>query len=317
VTQGLRRCLAVAGLALGLQVQASDCPPAPPAPSADEIARAAAQPRDRGFLWRIDKGGRSSWLYGTIHLGRLEWTFPGPKVREALQASDVAAFELDFTDPALMQRLQGAIAAAAREAPTLPDDLAARLRERLQAACAPPELQQALPPEMLGVTLMLMSARRDGLEVGHAIDPALAQLARQEGKPVLSLETPEQQIKLLRSETPAELRESLDKILRDLEQDRARPLLLRVAEVWEQGRAGELARYRNWCDCARTPRERRALKALLDERNGPMAARIDALHAGGQTVFAAVGSLHLVGPSALPSLLAARGYRVTRIGLQR
>ncbi|HEY0817509.1 MAG TPA: TraB/GumN family protein [Rhizobacter sp.] len=317
MTPRLRRCVAAASLALGLQAHANDCPPEPPPPGAAEIARAAAQARDRGFLWRIDKGGRSSWLYGTIHLGRLEWTFPGPKVREALLSSDVAAFELDFTDPALMQRLQGALTTAARESAALPDDLAARLRERLKAACAPPELAQALPPELLGATLMLMSTRRDGLDVGHAIDPALAQLARQEGKPVLSLETPEQQVALLRSDTPAELRQSLEKVLRDLEQDRARPLLLRVAEVWEHGRADELARYRNWCDCARTPQERRALKALLDDRNGPMAERIDALHAGGRTVFAAVGSLHLVGPSSLPSLLAARGYRVTRIALQR
>ena len=308
--------LAVAALAL--HAQAQECPPTP-SPSPEAVARASEQSRDRGFLWRLRKDGRTSWLYGTIHLGRLEWVFPGPQVSDALRASDVAAFELDFSDPALVQRLQDGLGAAARDpaAPVLPDDLAARLRRQLQAACAPLELQQALPPEMLAATLTGMAARRDGLEVGYAIDPALAQLARREGKEVVSLETPEQQIGLLRSESPAELRESLDKMLADLERGRVRPLLRRVATAWEQGRAAELSNYRRWCECARTPQERQALKALLDDRNGPMAERIDALHTSGKTVFAAVGSLHMFGPAALPALLAARGYEVARVEFER
>lgn len=319
---GLRRWLALAAAALALHAQAqspaTDCPPAL-SPSPEAVARASEQARDRGFLWRISKGGRSSWLYGTIHVGRLDWAFPGPKVSQALQASEVAAFELDFSDTALVQRLQEGLGAAARDpaAPPLPEDLAARLRRQLMAACAPMELQQSLPPEMLGAALTMMAGRRDGLDAGFAIDPALAQLARREGKEVISLETPEQQVGLLRSESAAELRENMDKMLSDLERGRVRPLLRRVAQAWEQGRAAELAGYRNWCECARTPQERRALKALLDDRNGPMAERIDALHAGGKTVFAAVGSLHLFGPAALPTLMAARGYKVTRVELHR
>ncbi|WOB08049.1 TraB/GumN family protein [Piscinibacter gummiphilus] len=314
----LRRWGLLAVAVLALHAQAQDCPPAP-APSAEAVARASEQPRDRGFLWRLRKDGRTSWLYGTIHLGRLEWVFPGPRVSNALRASDVVAFELDFSDTALVQRLQDGLGAAARDpaAPVLPDDLAERLRRQLRAACAPLELQQALPPEMLAATLTLMAARRDGLDAGYAIDPALAQLARREGKEVVSLETPEQQIGLLRSESAAELRESLDKMLGDLERGRVRPLLRRVATAWEQGRAAELSGYRRWCECARTPQERKALTALLDDRNGPMAERIDALHAGGKTVFAAVGSLHMFGLKALPALMAARGYEVTRVELQR
>ncbi len=320
--RSVRRWLALVGAALALQAHAqasaADCPPAA-SPSAEALARASEHARDRGFLWRISKGGRSSWLYGTIHVGRWEWVFPGPQVSAALRASDVAAFELDFSDTALVQRLQEGLGAAARDpaAPALPDDLAERLRRQLKAACATLELQQALQPEMLGATLTMMAGRRDGLDAGYAIDPALAQLARREGKEVVSLETPESQIGLLRSETPAELRENMDKMLGDLERGRVRPLLRRVATAWEQGRAAELAGYRSWCQCARTPSERQALKALIDDRNGPMAERIDALHASGKTVFAAVGSLHMFGTSALPSLMVARGYEVTRMELRR
>lgn len=318
----LRRWLALACLTLALQAQgqpaAADCPPSA-GPSAEALARASEQARDRGFLWRIRKDGRTSWLYGTVHVGRLEWVFPGPRVSEALHASEVAAFELDFSHAAVVQRLQEGLAAAASDptAPRLPDDLAKRLRRQMQAACAPAGLEQALPPEVLGATLAMMAGRRDGLDVAYAIDPALAQIARRAGKALVSLETPELQIDVLRSKSAAELRENMDKMLGDLERGRVRPLLRRVADAWAQGRAAELSGYRSWCECARTPQERQALKALLDDRNGPMAERIDALHASGKTVFAAVGSLHMFGPSALPALMAARGYEVAQIDLYR
>ena len=38
---------------------------------------------DHGFLWRVSRDGRVSYLYGTIHLARLAWVFPGPTVVEA------------------------------------------------------------------------------------------------------------------------------------------------------------------------------------------------------------------------------------------
>ena len=52
------------------------------------------------------------------------------------------------------------------------------------------------------------------------------------------------------------------------------------------------------------------MKRLLDDRNPGLAASIDALHAGGKQVFAAVGSLHMIGPNGLPALLRKRGYKI-------
>lgn len=296
---------------------AADCPPASQAPTAEERARPAAEARDRGFLWRISKGGRSSWLYGTIHLGRAEWATPGPRVRAALRASEVVALELDLTDPALMERVaQGMAAGAQASGEPLPDDLAGRLQAQLRAACAPLDLLASMSPEMLATTLVMLSARRDGLHAQYGIDPAIAALARRQNKPVVSLETPEQQLRLIRSRTQADLRTSLEEALTDLEQGRTRPLLRRVADAWGESRADEFEHYREWCECADTPAERALLKRVLDERNAPMAARINALHAGGRSVFAAVGSLHMFGPSALPALMARRGYRVERIAFE-
>ena len=64
------------------------------APTPEQIQAAQRDARDRGFLWRISKDGRSSYLYGTLHVGKLDWAFPGPRLAEALRDTDALAVEI-------------------------------------------------------------------------------------------------------------------------------------------------------------------------------------------------------------------------------
>ena len=79
----------------------------PPAPTAEQWQAAQREARDVGLLWRLSKDGRDSWLFGTLHVGKLAWSAPGPALRQALARSDVLALEIDPTDP----QLAGAAAA--------------------------------------------------------------------------------------------------------------------------------------------------------------------------------------------------------------
>jgi uncharacterized protein YbaP (TraB family) len=54
-----------------------------------------AQARDRGFLWRVTRDGHSSYLYGTLHVGRDTWLAAGPAMASALQNASTLALELD------------------------------------------------------------------------------------------------------------------------------------------------------------------------------------------------------------------------------
>ena len=56
----------------------ASCPPVAEKPTAEALQAAARQARDHGFLWRISKDGRTSFLYGTMHVGKLDWAVPGP-----------------------------------------------------------------------------------------------------------------------------------------------------------------------------------------------------------------------------------------------
>ncbi len=287
------------------------CPPEARAPAPEQIQTAMRQARDRGFLWRIRKDGRESFLFGTVHVARLEWMFPGPTVARALQASDTVALELDMSDPDVVRRMAAHMAAPPGQ--SIPKPLKARLRGLAQAACLAPARIDGLVPEMQIATLSVMIARHDGLDPAYGIDVFLAGYGRGAKKTVVSLETPERQMQAIRMASPAQTLEALEQGIADLEAGRVRPMLLRLAKVWANADRAALSRYEEWCDCMKTERDRLTMKRLLDERNPALADAIAALHASGKSVFAAVGSLHMFGPTALPLLMAERGFTVEAV----
>ncbi|MBP8272133.1 MAG: TraB/GumN family protein, partial [Sphaerotilus sp.] len=174
---------------------APDCPAAPVPFSAAELQAAEQVPQDHGLLWRIEKDGRVSYLYATIHLARREWALPGPQVRAAMQAVDRAAFELDLLDPDVLRRLQRA-AQARPGGPRLPAAEARQIEQAARAACVHGSLD-GLRPELQVVTLVSLVLRRQGLDPAWGIDAGLMHRAHGRGLPIVSLETPEQQMALM------------------------------------------------------------------------------------------------------------------------
>jgi uncharacterized protein len=287
------------------------CPPQPTPLTADDVQRGMQEAVDRGFLWRVSKGGKTSWLYGTLHVARKPWMFPGPQVRNALQAVDQVALELDMLDPDVQRRLMTVLAAAPGQ-PTLTGPMQRRLRAQMDKACAGKELA-ALKPEMQAVTLTVMIGRRAGLEPAYGIDGFLAGYARGIRKPVLSLETPEGQIGLLLQPTPAETETFVGHALDELDNGRALPTLQRLAEAWARSDFNELSSYADWCHCVDSEEDKRLMHRLIDDRNLAMAAQLQARHNAGEQIFMAVGALHMIGEEGLPALLKARGFEVQRV----
>src|SRR5262245_22339327 len=69
------------------------CPPSPPTPTSAALQDAVRNARDRGALWLFEKDGRRGYLYGTIHVGKLEWAMPGRLVGQAIREADTIAIE--------------------------------------------------------------------------------------------------------------------------------------------------------------------------------------------------------------------------------
>lgn len=304
----LAALLPLAGANAAGEPASASCPPVSVPLSAERVSAGLAEAKDHGFLWRLSKDGRISYLYGTIHAARSDWMFPGPTLLDAIRQTDTLALELDVLDPDVQRRLAASIGPRRNE--PLPAALAQRIDRQLKAECVDADVWSKFAPEFQIASLSVMAARRDGLDPSNAIDLVLAIVARDMGKPVASLETPELQMQALQMPTQAGTIEFVKSGLDDLESGRTRPMLNKIARIWVAGDYAELSRYERWCDCMRTAADRAAMKRLLDDRNPRLAAAIDTLHGSGRQVFAAVGSLHMIGPNGLPVLLRQRGYKV-------
>jgi uncharacterized protein YbaP (TraB family) len=286
----------------------ASCPPAAQTLTAERLREGLANARDHGFLWRISKDGHASYLYGTIHAAKFEWMFPGPTIIDAIRSSDTIALELDVLNRDIQDRLAANI--GPHRTDPLPPQLVRRIEQQMAAECVDAATWSKFAPEFQIASLSVMAARRDGFDPANAADLVLAVLGRNLRKSVVSLETPEAQMQALQMPTQEETIEFVTSGLDELESGRARPLLNRLAKAWADSDYDELARYEQWCECLRTASDRAAMKRLLDDRNPLLATAIDSLHASGKQVFAAVGSLHMIGPNGLPALMRQRGYKV-------
>ena len=173
----------------------AECPPVAASLTPERVQEGIANARDHGFLWRITKGGHSSYLYGTVHVARLEWMFPGPTVLDALDGADTIALELDVLDQDIQRRLQAAMIAPRGFA--LPEALSQRLQRRVAAECLAPDALARMGPELQVASLAVLAARRDGLDPGYSVDLMLSIIGHGRKKSMISLETPEAQMQAL------------------------------------------------------------------------------------------------------------------------
>jgi hypothetical protein len=300
--------LAVAPPAVQAQATAA-CPPTVSGAGKVDSAGAA---RDRGLLWRLSRDGRTSYLYGTLHIGKPAWRQLGPVVSASLRASDVLALEVDPNDPALLEAL-----AELRHGAELPAALQERLKRAYERACVAPESMAALHPVLQATSLTVLEARWLGMDPIYAMEQLLGAQARALGRRVVALESAAQQRAALVPDSDEESRALIEQSLKQLEDRSVRRVLARLAAAWESGDLAALSDYETWCECIADESDRAFLHRLNDERNAPLADGIEAQHRQGRRVFAAVGALHMTGRQSLPRLLAERGFKVERVPFGR
>jgi len=261
-------------------------------------------------LWQVDgPQGQRAWLFGTIHAlpDPVDWR--SPRIEAAMARADRLVMEI----------------AAIENQAAIADEFA-----RLDSTPGLPPLAERLPPsdrprlaalvkrggidgrrldrsESWAAALILAQVQqaRSGSDSANGIDRAVASAMR--GKPVAELEGAARQLGLFDALAEADQRQLLGFALAGA--DDADGETARLAKAWGSGdmallesetRRGMLA-------------DPELHEALLAARNRAWAGEIDALLHGGARPFVAVGAMHLAGPEGLPALLAARGWKVTRV----
>jgi uncharacterized protein YbaP (TraB family) len=309
----VRAVLTMAGLssvapAFANASEPDTCPPQAVPPNRELILKAQQQVTDRGFLWRLSRDGRDSFLYGTIHAGRPEWFALGPRTEASLFRTGALALEINVMDPTVLAALRGAVQGPSRP---LPSGLMQSLRSAWAAECLPAAALEQGAAEFHVTQLAVAQAQRQGLFPHYGVESVLLMRSLLTERPVVGLESVQTQLSALLARNDEEAAMLVRETLAELKRPRAALSIQRLARAWERGDLNDLEAYADWCDCMNTPTERTAYARLVDGRNMGMVEAIERLHAT-VSVFAAVGSLHMVGPQGLPALLKARGFVVTR-----
>jgi uncharacterized protein len=294
--------IAIAAQSVALAQTQQNCPPAPlPVEQAMEyIAKTPA--KNAGFLWRIEKDGRTSWLYGTMHWMHIDYAKPGMQIMLGMRNTDVLAVEVNTYDapsalPITSERLSF----------NLSSDQLARLHTAYQKDCLAMD-----PVQHLITPLLNTQASRKNLYWGYGPDARLMQIAKRTNKPIASLESFVIQAAVLRPQSQAEFDEQVNASLTEIETGQIQKKLSEIARAWQQNDWPHFLQYEQEMSINQPAFMRR----LNDDRNKQMAQKIDALHSDGKRVFVAVGALHMTGQYSLPTLLQQKGYAVHFVPLK-
>ena len=263
-------------------------------------------------LWRVRSATNTVYLLGSIHVMRRD-AFPLAVVVEtAFSSSSVAVFEVDLSADATVGAALGALAAGALPEGRVLSDVVSPETYRLAAgrlADAGYDIAgvQRMRPWMVATTLTLAELQRAGYSPADGVDQVFQRRAVDSGMRVLGLETIDDQLALFADLTPEEDEEFLVQTLRELE-----TLIPQVDELTAHWRAGRVDEVEALLAEGFAAFPRLYAKLIVD-RNRRWLPQIEALLAGDQRAFVAVGALHLVGDEGVVELLEAKGYQVEQL----
>ncbi|MYN05807.1 TraB/GumN family protein [Pseudoduganella aquatica] len=273
---------------------------------------------DRGALFKLEQGGHTAYLFGTIHVGAADFYPLEPRVMQALQRATVLALEVDpLGDPAkIVQavREHGMYARGGGPASAeLPVEYRQRLARLLRRYAIDDGAVAAMKPWMLASLLTVSEFAAQGYQASLAVDSWLSQQARERKLPVLELESVGGQMALFSGMSAAEQALFLQEGIAAIEDQEQAAQAREITDAWRKADAAALEALARKAADDGTFSGRFVQQVLLDGRNPALADNIVKLLAREKNSLVAIGVLHLVGTNSVPELLKQRGVAVERI----
>lgn len=272
-------------------------------------AATAAPATANSLLWEVSGKGLSapSYVFGTMHMICPADMQLGEPLKQAVRNSRQVVMELDMDDPSMGQQMQAGMLMQGGQTlqQLLSADDYARFGAYLQTkAGLPVDKVGAIKPFMLGS--MLLPAVLGCQPASY--ETTLVQMAQEQKKEVLGLETVQDQLGLFDKIPYAEQSKMLaDMVNKEAEMKQEMQQLLGLykaqrIEALHELSVKSLFGFTKYNDL------------LLDARNQRWIASMEKL-AAAQPTFFAVGAAHLGGPKGVLALLRQQGYQVRPVTL--
>ena len=277
---------------------------------------AFAQTGSTPLLYEVRSSTNTVYLFGTIHVGARALYPLSAQVEASFASAQVLALEADPTEST------GATAAMAMGMYTPPDtlgdhigpELYAQLEAILPKIGLPIEFARAMKPYLLAMTVAMMEIQRLGYDPALGLDVHFARRARELGKPIVELESMQEQMALFDGLPPDTQEGLLRMAVNGVVDGRFAEEVSELMSAWKAGDVPAIQRsVTRELEDLPAPAAEALRERLYERRNHGMAAKVSGMLAGDRPHFVAVGAGHLIGPSGLPELLRQQGYEVRRL----
>jgi hypothetical protein len=280
---------------------------------ASEIRAAVPRTPHPLFLWQFDAGASRVYLAGSIHVMK-ESLLPLPvQFENAFQRANRLAVEVNTNGLApdvLQQKFRSFALLPAGQSigAVLRPSTLASVTTHLQSQTMTLASVAAMKPVMLATQLAV--ARLTAL--GYLPEFGLEQhfMAAAGNRPILELETLDQQLEVLTSPPIAVQDEMLAETIDQMAT--IEPIISAMIVAWMAGDDHEFRRLFD-LQTGSSAEVQAFMRRLLEDRNVGMADKIEGFLRQPGTTFVLVGAAHLTGPEGIVALLEARGRHGRRI----
>ncbi|MDR7050749.1 uncharacterized protein YbaP (TraB family) [Duganella sp. 3397] len=275
----------------------------------------ASLPR-RGQLYKVTLDGKTSYLFGTIHVGKDGFYPLDAQASRALLDSKALVIELDIRENASFQKamaLHGRYAAGEKLQNHVQPQTLQKLAPALARAGMSLQSVQQFKPWLIANLLVGVELDARGFKRAQAVEYALLAAAKEQDKAVRQLESAEYQLGLFDTLDACQQEQYLLESLADLESGTAMKKSLALIDAWNAADIPGIQAAWRTATSGDSIAAEFMQRVLLGKRNPEMAANIERIMQQDQVAFVGVGLLHLIGDDGLPQLLKRRGYQVEQL----
>lgn len=264
-------------------------------------------PSEKTFMWKVEKGGTTLYLLGSIHALK-EDAYPLPSAIEtAFDEAEVAVFEIDLDDmtkAAIKMMSAGTLEKGQKLEEVVGPETWSAFETHVEGLGFDAALYQGMKPWMAALTVAAFELTKHGYLATSGLDTHFSQRAVETGKKRLALETAEFQVSLFGDLSPEDSLAFLRYTLVDL--DAMIPEMDALYRDWRIGNVNAVEQallegFAEFPDLA---------EKMVTDRNHAWMPLIEDLLAGDRDAIVVAGSAHLVGEQGVVNLLRAKGYTV-------
>ena len=254
--------------------------------------------------------GGTVYLFGTIHVLKPGLSWFDEAVKTAFDRSDQVVLELVMPDATTMQgivKATGLTSGGPTLTEQLPPDKRAAFTKAVVDLGLPANALDRYKPWLAATTLSITPLEKLGYDPANGPEHVITAAAEAAHKPVIGLETAQQQLGYFGGLSQKAQVQFLVSTLDELPSVGTQ--MRKMVDEWAQGRPEALAEDMN-DDLKDSPE---VAQTLLVDRNRRWAQWIKARLAKPGTVFMAVGAGHLAGADSVQAQLAKLGLKAERV----